>query len=118
MPNSYFLNPIEFIINTIVGIYIILIMVRLLLQWVRADFYNPVSQFVVKATNPPLRPLRRIIPGIGGIDVASIVLMLMLQLFSLAIILLLRGKGVPVATLFFWSVAELVSLAINVFIFA
>lgn len=116
MPSSYFLNPLEFIINALFGLYILLIMVRFLLQRVRADFYNPVSQFVVKVTNPPLRPLRRIIPGVGGIDVASIVLMMLLQLLSLSLILLLRGQGVPLGTLFFWSIAELVSLAITVYI--
>ena len=116
MPNSYFLNPLELLINTLFGLYILIVMLRFLLQWVRADFYNPVSQFIVKVTNPPLRPLRRIIPGMGGVDVAAIVLMLALQLLSLGLILLLRGQGVPLGTLFFWAVAELVSLAISVYI--
>ena len=70
MPNSYFTNPLELIINTLFGLYILIVMVRFLLQWVRADFYNPVSQFVVKATNPPLRPLRRIHPADAGDNAA------------------------------------------------
>jgi YggT family protein len=118
MPNSYFLNPVELIINTLFGLYILVIMLRFLLQWVRADFYNPVSQFLVKVSNPALRPLRRVIPGVAGVDMAAIVLMLLLQLLSLGLILLLRGQGVPLGTLFFWSVAELVSLAITVYIWA
>ncbi|HDY81868.1 MAG TPA: YggT family protein [Halieaceae bacterium] len=116
MSGSYLLNPLEFILSTLFSLYILLLMVRFLLQWVRADFYNPVSQFIVKVTNPPLRPLRRIIPGLGGIDFATVVLMLALQLLSLTLILLLRGQGVPLVTLLFWSISELVSLTINVYI--
>ncbi len=116
MSGSYLLNPLEFILNTLFGLYILVVMVRFLLQWMRADFYNPVSQFVVKVTNPALRPLRRVIPGWGGIDFAAVVLMLLLQLLSLTLILLFRGQGVPLPTLLFWSLAELVSLAINVYI--
>lgn len=116
--NGYLLNPLEFLLSTLFQLYITVVMVRFLLQWVRADFYNPVSQFVVKVTNPLLRPLRRMIPGWGGIDIAAVVLMLLLQLISLTLILLLRGQGIPLATLLLWSVAELLSLAFNVYIFA
>lgn len=55
-------------------VYIFLVLTRFLLQLVRADFYNPISQFVVKATNPPLKPLRKLIPGYAGVDVAALVL--------------------------------------------
>jgi YggT family protein len=116
MSGSYILNPLEFILNTLFGLYILLLMVRFLLQWVRADFYNPISQFIVKVTNPPLRPLRRIIPGWGGIDFAAVVLMLVLQLLSLTLVLLMRGQGVPPVTLLFWSLAELAALTINIYI--
>ncbi|MEP1706358.1 MAG: YggT family protein, partial [Marinobacter sp.] len=54
--------------------YLTIVLLRFLLQLARADFYNPISQFVVKATNPLLRPLRRFIPGWGGIDGAALVL--------------------------------------------
>ena len=71
------MNPtgaLELIITTICDIYIMIVLARFILQMVRADFYNPVSQFIVKATSPVLNPLRRIIPGFGGLDVASIAL--------------------------------------------
>lgn len=116
MGNSYLLNPIEFLINTLFGLYILIVMVRFLLQQVRADFYNPISQFVVKLTNPPLKPLRRIIPGWGGIDIASLLLMLLLQLVSLGLILLLRGQAIPPLGLLFWSLSELVALVFNVYL--
>lgn len=93
-------------------------MLRFILQQVRADFYNPISQFIVKVTNPPLLPLRRIIPGWGGIDIASIVLMLILQSISFTLLLLIRGTDLGALVIFNLAFAELVSIAFNVFIFA
>lgn len=116
--DGYLLNPAEFLLRTLFELYILLIMLRFLLQWARADFYNPVSQFLVKLTNPPLKPLRRFIPGWGGIDVASIVLMLALQMVALALVAALRGGEIGPLALLLWSVAELVSLVFNVFIFS
>ncbi len=72
-----------YLLQTLLGLYAFVVMLRFLLQLVRADFYNPISQFVVKATNPPLRPLRRLIPGIGGIDVAALLLALFLQMLMI-----------------------------------
>ncbi|MDX1693533.1 MAG: YggT family protein [Ketobacteraceae bacterium] len=88
------MNPtgaLELIIITIFDVYIWIVMARFILQLVRADFYNPVSQFIVKATSPVLNPLRRVIPGFGGMDIASIVLLLVLVLIKLAIWLPLNG---------------------------
>ena len=60
-------------------------MLRFLLQLVRADFYNPLSQMIVKFTNPLLIPLRRVIPGFGGLDMASLVLALAIQYIIMAL---------------------------------
>ena len=74
MGSDYFTNPLVFLIQTLFGLYILAVLLRFLLQWVRADFYNPISQFLVKITSPPLKLLRRFIPGVGGIDLAAIIL--------------------------------------------
>ena len=116
--NSYFTNPLEFIISTLFSLYILAVMLRFLLGMVRADFYNPISQFLVKITNPLLVPLRKIIPGTGKIDVAAIILMLVLQLIMLAIIVALRGVTPPLLGLLLTAIGTLVILAINVFLFA
>ena len=79
-------SAIIYLISTITDLYIAAILLRLLLQWVRADFYNPLSQFLVKVTNPVLVPARRIIPSIGKLDTASVVVMYLLELAQLAII--------------------------------
>jgi YggT family protein len=116
--NSYLANPLEFLISTLFSLYILAVMLRFLLGMVRADFYNPISQFLVKITNPLLIPLRKIIPGAGKIDVAAIILMVILQLIMLAIIVALRGVTPPLLTLLVTAIGQLVILAINVFLFA
>lgn len=78
-----------YLVSTLTDLYVAAILLRLLLQWVRADFYNPLSQFLVKATNPVLVPARRIIPSIGKLDTASVVVMLLLELAQLVVISLL-----------------------------
>lgn len=113
-------NPFEqsaiLIINTLFSIYILAVMLRFILQWARADFYNPLSQLLVKITNPPLKPLRRLIPGWGGVDFASIVLMVVLKAIELSLIMLISGFSAGIGLLILTSVSELVSLAIMLFI--
>lgn len=118
MGSSYVTNPIEFLIHTLFGLYILAVMLRFLLAVVRADFYNPVSQFLVKVTNPPLRPLRRVLPSVGKVDTSALVLMLALQMASFALIALLRGSAAPLGSLLILSVAELIGLFLNVLLFS
>ncbi len=117
MGSSYFTNPVVFLIQVLFGAYILVVMLRFLLQLVKADFYNPVSQFIVKVTSPVLIYLRRIIPGLGGIDLASIFLMWILKTIELTLIIALAG--LPISPMVFaWAIPELIKLAFNVFIFS
>jgi pyrroline-5-carboxylate reductase len=79
MTEAYFTNPLIFLVKTLFGLYITIVVIRFLLQWARADFYNPISQFVVKLTSPVLRPLRKVIPGYGGLDLSALVLAWLLK---------------------------------------
>ena len=72
------MQALIFLINTAFSLYLMVVLLRIWLQWARADFYNPLSQFVVKATNPVVIPLRRLLPSIGKIDTASVLLALVL----------------------------------------
>lgn len=105
-----------YVIQTLGSLYLLIVMLRFLFQVVRADFYNPISQFVVKATNPLLKPLRRIIPGVFGIDIASIVLALLVQYLVVQLVILLAGYGLlnPLQVLA-WSIVGLLSLTVNIF---
>ena len=64
-------NLSYFIVDSLLSIYIALLIIRILLAWVKADFYNPIAQFVVKVTDPMVNPVRRIIPALGRIDSAT-----------------------------------------------
>lgn len=118
MGGSHVGNAATFLIETIFGLYILLVMLRFLLQWARADFYNPVSQFIVKATQLPLKPLRKIIPGIGGLDMAALVFMIVLKVVELWLVTGLMGMSLQISGLAILSIADLLGLAINVFIFS
>lgn len=116
MGNSYMTNASVYLIEALFGIYMMLILLRFLLQTVRADFHNPVSQFLVKATNPPLRPLRRVIPGIAGFDLAAIVLLLALQSLEIWLIHLASGFSVNFSGVLVLAVAKLIGLLLNVYL--
>lgn len=73
------------VVQIIFGILIFFVLARFILQAVRADFYNPISQMFVKVTNPLIRPLRKIIPGVFGLDMAAIVLLIILQCIELVL---------------------------------
>jgi YggT family protein len=118
MNSTYMTNPIIFIIDSVVSLYILAIILRLLLQWCQADFYNPISQFLVRITQPPLKMLRRYIPSVGKIDTSCLVLALILQMLADFSILMLKGVTIGVGALAIVSFTQLISLLINIFIFA
>jgi YggT family protein len=96
-----------YLVSTITDLYVTAILLRLLLQWVRADFYNPLSQFLIKVTNPVLVPARRIIPSIGKLDTASVVIMLLLELIQLVAIGLLSKTDFGFQFLLLFAIKKL-----------
>ena len=118
---SAFSSSLGFLIQTLGGLYIMAVLLRFLLQLVRADFYNPISQAIVKVTSPLLNPLRKVIPGVGGMDVASLVLALILQLALLYLLLFMRGVApamVPFTTVLISSLLKLASEFLNIYMFS
>ena len=106
-----------YLISTLTDLYVTAIMLRLLLQWVRADFYNPLCQFLIKVTNPVLVPARRLIPSIGKLDTASVVVMLMLELFQLVLIGLLSQTDFGFQFLLMFAVRKLlIALLLTYFV--
>jgi len=118
MDFSYYANPMIFLIDTAFSLYIMVIMLRFLLQWVNAEFYNPISQFLVKVTHPLVRPLRRAIPSVGRIDTASLVLMMALQMLAGFLVFAIQGRSIGIGALIVWSVVQLLNLLFNIFVFA
>ena len=115
---NYFGNAGSFLIDTIIGLYMLAVMLRFLLQWVRADFYNPISQFLVTVTNPPVIFLRKFIPGLFGIDLASIILLAALAVVKIYLIYAIAGMTPRISGVLLLSVGEVIQLGIYVFIFS
>ena len=108
-----------YVVQTLGSLYLLIVLLRFILQLVRADFYNPLSQFIVRATQPLLKPLRRVIPGFAGIDIASLVLAIIVQLVLLAVIIMLMGSALPpVLQLLVWSLVGVTALFVKIFFFA
>ena len=130
MGSGYLVSPLMLVINTLFDLYILLVLLRFLLQMLRADFYNPVSQFIVKLTTYPLRMLRRVIPSVGGQDTAAIVLclvliygkFLLLRLLSIPAVqiggVMAPLSGVSYAGLLVFCIADLIALVLTVFLVA
>ncbi len=114
------MNPsgaLIYLISTITDLYIAVILLRLLLQWVRADFYNPLCQFLISVTNPALVPARRIVPSIGKLDTASVVVMLLLEIAQLAVINQLSQAGFSFQFMALFAVKKLlVALLVTYFV--
>jgi YggT family protein len=118
MGSNYFTNPMVFLIQVLFGTYILAVMLRFILQLVKADFYNPISQFIVKVTTPVLHPIRRIIPAIGGIDTASLLLMWLLKGLELGLIAAIVGIDWTPLLPLAWAIPDLLALTINLFLIA
>ena len=117
---SGFAEALIYIVQTLGSLYLLIVLLRFILQLVRADFYNPLSQFTVKATQPLLKPLRRIIPGFGGLDLASLALAILVQLVLMVLVILIAGAN-PAAVglqLLVWAVIAVTSLFLKIFFFA
>jgi YggT family protein len=107
-----------YIISSLGSVFLSFVVLRFLLQLVRADYYNPISKAVVKLTNPLLVPLRKIVPGFFGIDFACLVLAIFVQAVVLQLIFLIAGNGLfnPLILLL-WSLLGILGLVLTVYYF-
>lgn len=80
-----------FLIDTLFDLYLMVVLLRIWMQLARADFYNPLSQFVVKATRPIVGPLRRVIPPLGNLDTATLLFGFVLAAIKIALLLFVAG---------------------------
>ena len=85
------MSALIFVVQTLLSLTVFVFLLRLLLQWSRADFRNQVAQAVVRITNPVILPLRRVLPPIGKLDTASAVAVLLIAILEEGILLWLGG---------------------------
>ena len=107
-----------FVIQTLGSLYLLIVLLRFILQLVRANFYNPLCQFTVKATQPLLKPLRRVIPSLFGLDMSSLVLAIVVQMVIFAVVLTLSYMSFNVLGLLLWAIIGVTALFLKVFFFA
>jgi YggT family protein len=114
------LNDIAiYLLQTGLGFYLIIVMLRFIMQLVRADFYNPISQFVFKATQPIVGPLQTILKPIGRFDPASLTLAIALQIAGIVLLLMLNNVATPnPVTLFLWGFVGALGLLIKIYFYA
>lgn len=115
MPNDYWANPLIFIIDTLFYLYMVVIALRIIMQWANWEYHNPLVQFIIRATQPPVRLLRKFVPPIGRWDTATIVLLLLISLLKLVLVALINGMLPNPVVLLLLILADIFSLFITLF---
>lgn len=111
-------NVITFLIHTLFTLYIGALLLRIILSATRADFYNPISQFLVTITNPVLLPLRKVLPSIGRVDTAAWVLVFALKALEIFLLYSLRGSQPPLEVLLVTTVMNVLTTIVSIFLYA
>jgi YggT family protein len=107
------------ITNNLGGLYLLAVLLRFLLQIAKADFYNPVSQAVVRATDPLVRILRKVIPGYRGIDFSTLILAIFIEAIAICILITLYGGSIPSAGFIVtWAVVGVIYFIVNIYYYA
>lgn len=116
---SNFANAGFYLIQTLFGIYIIVIILRFLMQLLRVDFYNPISQAVVKLTDPLVKPMRRLIPSVRGVDISTLILAVAFEMLAMILLVTLTGFTSPgIIKMISWSVLALMAHVLDIYWFS
>ena len=102
------MEAITYLLRFAFDALLIILIMRVWLQWVKADFYNPLSQFIVKVSNPLVIPMRRIIPGLGGVDLATIVLAYIVATLTFIIIPLINAGPIDIISALYLGLIYLI----------
>ncbi len=107
-----------FIVQMIFGIYVLLIVLRFLMQVSGANYYNPLCQAVVKITGPAIRPFQNFFPTIKGVDTATLMVAIIIQIIALMLFMLLAGGDLFLFRYILWSMLGVVSLILDIYFFS
>ncbi len=105
-------SSLLFLVKTLSDLYLLTFLLRLLLQWIRASYYNPLAQFVLKVTSPLVRPLRRVVPSAGAIDLATLLALVLLEAAATWLLLAIAGFTAPLPIFALYVAVRLVTLAL------
>ena len=107
-----------FIISTLTQLYLLVMLLRFWLPWLRADFRNPIAQGILRLTSPLVIPVRRVVPPIGRLDTGTIIVAFALQYLSVLVILTINGLTASILPIAVTSLINLVLLSLRLFTFA
>ena len=107
-----------YLVQTLGSVYLLIVMLRFLLQLLRADFQNPISQFVIKATHIPSRPIRKLLPTYRTFDGATLVLAILVQWLVIQLTATINGASIiHPGHAISWSVLGIISLVLNIYFY-
>lgn len=111
-------NALVFLINSLFDMYLFVLCIRLILAWSRANYFNPITQFIIKITQPLVGPVRRMIPNFRGIECSTLVLIVLFEMIKVAILSLVLS-GIPaVSALLSLSLVYTIRLILTTFFYA
>jgi len=116
MPSNL-ISALVFIVNALASLYLLVLLLRFWLPWLKADFRNPLAQGILKLTSPVVVPFRRIVPSFGRLDTATILVAFVVQYLALLLILLIAGASATFSTIAISAIAKLILLSLNLFMF-
>ncbi len=107
----YFQDALGMLVDVLLGLFLVVVILRFLCQLFRADFRNPIIAAIISVTNPPLRFLRRFIPGLYGFDLASVFLILIVAFAKYFLLFSIAGLQVSLSALLLYAVGESINIA-------
>jgi YggT family protein len=117
MPNNLAM-ALVFVINALTSLYLLVLLLRFWLPLLRADFRNPLAQGIFKLTSPLVIPVRRIVPAVGRLDTATILVTVAFQCLAMLLILFIQGDSADFATILLVALIKLAMLSVNIFAYA
>ncbi len=111
-------SAIVFVVNAITSLYLLVLLLRFWMPWLRADFRNPLAQGILRFTSPLVIPVRRILPSFGRLDTATVLVAFVIQYLTVLLLLLIMGRTEGIAAIALTALVKLVVLSINLFVYA
>jgi len=111
-------SAIVFIVNAITSLYLLVLLLRFWMPWLRADFRNPLAQGILRFTSPLVVPVRRIVPSFGRLDTATVLVAFVIQYLTVLLLLLIMGQTAGIAAIALTALVKLIVLSINLFVYA
>lgn len=106
-----------YLVQTIFDLYLFVLIIRLMLVWVRADYFNPLTQMTVRLTNVFIKPIRKVIPTIHNVEIATLIFIFFIDVIKLSLIIMISGVFLDPAGLLILMTADVLKLIVNTLAF-